>query len=70
LEKDANFDHSSSWRTIRVLLPEKGVPTDSLPPSNDAFSGVTGSASRRAQHTGIQGLDEEGASCDDDDPDD
>jgi hypothetical protein len=50
-------------------VPEKGVPDDSLTPPIDAFSGVKGLASTKAKHTTGQ-LDEEGASCDDDDPDD
>jgi hypothetical protein len=51
-------------------VPEKGVSYDPHPPSDCAFTGVTGSPSTREKHMGIQGLDEEGASCDDDDPDD
>jgi hypothetical protein len=50
-------------------VPEKGDSYDPHPPSDCAFAGVTGSASAREKHMGIQGLDED-ASCDDDDPDD
>lgn len=54
----------------KQLVPEKGVSYDSIPPSDVACSGVKGSASAREKHTGLQGLEEEGASNDDDEPDD
>lgn len=57
-------------RMIRELLPEKGVSYGPFPPSDVTCSGVKGSASEREKHTGIQGLEDEGASGDDDDPDD
>lgn len=65
-----NFEYSSSLRTIKEQLPEKGVSYDTFPPSNVPCSGVKESASAREKHTGLQGLEEEGASCEDDDPDD
>jgi hypothetical protein len=55
---------------IKPVVPEKGVSYDLIPPSDVACSGVKGSASAREKHTGVQGLEEEGASSDDDDPDD
>jgi hypothetical protein len=54
----------------REVVPEKGVSYELFPPLDVACSGVRGSASAREKHTGVQGLEEEGASCDDDDPDD
>lgn len=55
---------------IREVVLEKCVLYESFPPSDVACSGVRGLASVREKHTGVQGLEEEGASCDDDDPDD
>lgn len=53
-----------------ALVPKRGVPYDSYPPSDATCLGVKGSASAKEQHTGIQGLEEEEASYDDEDPDD
>jgi len=53
----------------KELLPEKGS-YDTFPPSDVTCLGVKVSASAREKHTGLQGLEEESVSCDDDDPDD
>jgi len=66
---------TSSWRKekrvrLQLLVVEKGIPSNSFPPLKDALSGVLGSASQRAGHTGYQGvLDEEKVLNDEDDPD-
>lgn len=55
---------------MKGVVPEKGISYDSFPPSDASGTGVKGSASAKEQHNGIQGLEEEEASSEDDDPDD
>jgi hypothetical protein len=55
-------------RIARVV--EKGSPNDSFPPLKDALPGVMGSPSKGKGHKGSEGLLDEMASNDEDEPDD
>jgi hypothetical protein len=61
---------TSSWKMRIARVVEKGSPNDSFPPLKDALPGVMGSPSKGKGHKGSEGLLDEMASNDEDEPDD